>query len=1028
MSPAVLFDPAKRVTTQDVAAMVDGARAQSANPRHTGQPGRRNFGAGEEVWLAWNDAVDAPVILPGGGIAVLAAADPDARVGVARDSASGAYLAWDMEAGAPWPDAQGAPIAIPADLVAAHQTAGGASPLTIATLLVVEHELRAFAEADEQTLPGRLASLNALLSEIEQSDHPLFDLLQPYVDAVQAMVPQVAGAARWSRISERRAAGQILDQFLRLIHIGLDDPARLHEIIDSNRAVALRDRTRMATREASSVQVEAGQKQPATDRGVAASQGRPIQLAHNGLITSDATVPWPVTDEAGDGVHSTVSPSAENEDPASLSSNAADGDEVRSNISSTADHDESVLVTPSIGARDVALGQFVIGSAQIDAWESEIRTGTESASTTSVGTRRVSNGLMTVLWDERQQSLVRSSGGGIYLLDAPEANGITGLGAIIETRTGQTMVWDGANGQPILGLEGRPLELPTRLLSLSDELQPRDLALLVAFNDVIQTFDLTAFGLQESESDRQNLAERFDLANERFGQLISSAEFGEGPLARLGFLPIAQMLFQEMRNASYDILLGKDAMQRHEDARANLVTLIADPFALAASAEKARLLDDEINADFLTTLLDMDEQVIAGTIDSLNDTITMADDVAKSLEELGVPNLYFQVLNENGEFDPDILTVSTANQRREDGTYESVLLPELPAAETRAGEVVRGFTEFAMTYVGAGRVLGAWGTTTRTGATLKASVQGSITDFTVFDPADERFSNWIQSVPELQNPVAAYLAADGDDSELEGRIKNVLEGIGAGLIADSLIGILRLTRSRAATRIAWRIPGRAQAFIRTATEARAITSNWEDQFSREFLESLSEDESKILRMIISFAIGESGERYAVERISAGMRIEGTQIRRNIESGPRQGRYTRVDISAGPGFVDRVLGRFGFDIGQVIDLEVKTGHAQLTINQVAYLEQLRLEGNEDAFRVLRVPFRDIPPDIFRATLEEYLSRYSGVTEEMAEQLMRSMKAEYPDLPLIYLLDFIARETMSTSSEILNDDITEIDAGP
>jgi hypothetical protein len=66
-------------------------------------------------------------------------------------------------------------------------------------------------------------------------------------------------------------------------------------------------------------------------------------------------------------------------------------------------------------------------------------------------------------------------------------------------------------------------------------------------------------------------------------------------------------------------------------------------------------------------------------------------------------------------------------------------------------------------------------------------VAGAVADFTVFDSHEERLSNLIQQFPALQNPVTDFLEAEGDDSLLEGRIKNVLEGAMVGSAIEGII-------------------------------------------------------------------------------------------------------------------------------------------------------------------------------------------------------------------------------------------------
>ena len=83
---------------------------------------------------------------------------------------------------------------------------------------------------------------------------------------------------------------------------------------------------------------------------------------------------------------------------------------------------------------------------------------------------------------------------------------------------------------------------------------------------------------------------------------------------------------------------------------------------------------------------------------------------------------------------------------------------------------------------------------------------GMATDFTVFRAHEDRFSNWLQQFPGMQQPVFDYLAADEDDSELEGRMKNVLEGVlfdvgiagVGGLVKATIWGVKAIKRGRAA--------------------------------------------------------------------------------------------------------------------------------------------------------------------------------------------------------------------------------------
>lgn len=77
----------------------------------------------------------------------------------------------------------------------------------------------------------------------------------------------------------------------------------------------------------------------------------------------------------------------------------------------------------------------------------------------------------------------------------------------------------------------------------------------------------------------------------------------------------------------------------------------------------------------------------------------------------------------------------------------------------------------------------------------KYAVGGAIADFTVFDGHEQRLSNFIQSMPELENPITEFLAANEEDDELVGRLKAALEGAGIGVAIDAVLIGLRAFRA-----------------------------------------------------------------------------------------------------------------------------------------------------------------------------------------------------------------------------------------
>ena len=111
----------------------------------------------------------------------------------------------------------------------------------------------------------------------------------------------------------------------------------------------------------------------------------------------------------------------------------------------------------------------------------------------------------------------------------------------------------------------------------------------------------------------------------------------------------------------------------------------------------------------------------------------------------------------------------------------------LGTSKTMAGGAVEGISQFATGFIPLFGLAGRAGALAKAGTATKAVVAGAATDFTFFNGQEARLSNLIQQVPELQNPVTEFLAYDGDESELEGRMKNVLEGLGLEAMAGVFI-------------------------------------------------------------------------------------------------------------------------------------------------------------------------------------------------------------------------------------------------
>lgn len=123
------------------------------------------------------------------------------------------------------------------------------------------------------------------------------------------------------------------------------------------------------------------------------------------------------------------------------------------------------------------------------------------------------------------------------------------------------------------------------------------------------------------------------------------------------------------------------------------------------------------------------------------------------------------------------------------------IMPDAPELIERPrsmpGRLVEGITQFTAGYATLGRVLGPANNLNRIQLAGRGLAQGAATDFLVWDGNEARLSNLLRDWADLRDPVTAYLAANEDDDELEGRIKATLEGAGLGVLFEGFFAGLR---------------------------------------------------------------------------------------------------------------------------------------------------------------------------------------------------------------------------------------------
>ena len=178
---------------------------------------------------------------------------------------------------------------------------------------------------------------------------------------------------------------------------------------------------------------------------------------------------------------------------------------------------------------------------------------------------------------------------------------------------------------------------------------------------------------------------------------------------------------------------------------------------------------------------------------------------------LSAPQGVFNAIEEQGDFlDENIISLGGLEFGDQDGklTFKDFIptfvppskwkteeyskkrqLPTFHKPETLAGNMTEGISRFLTGYAGPAKFLkgtGLGGTSIR--RTGRALIGGAVADLTVFDPNEGRLSDMLVEFdsPVLNNAVTQYLATDKEDGEMEGRLKNVLEGMALGGVAESI--------------------------------------------------------------------------------------------------------------------------------------------------------------------------------------------------------------------------------------------------
>lgn len=144
----------------------------------------------------------------------------------------------------------------------------------------------------------------------------------------------------------------------------------------------------------------------------------------------------------------------------------------------------------------------------------------------------------------------------------------------------------------------------------------------------------------------------------------------------------------------------------------------------------------------------------------------------------------------------------------------------LPAPETTAGKMTQGIAQFMTLFIpGSGIVKGV------TGA-AQIGMAGSMTagfaaDALAFKGNEGRITDALKDIPIVGDLAIPYLVTKKDDTELEGRLKNGVEGLGLGLLTEGLVKGLQFLKGSKETSVALKAAQDAESGIKAETKTSA---------------------------------------------------------------------------------------------------------------------------------------------------------------------------------------------------------------
>ena len=366
---------------------------------------------------------------------------------------------------------------------------------------------------------------------------------------------------------------------------------------------------------------------------------------------------------------------------------------------------------------------------------------------------------------------------------------------------------------------------------------------------------------------------------------------------------------------------------------------------------------------------------------------------------------------------------------------ERNLIPEFYKPKTMAGQLTEGASRFLTGFIPANRVLKSVGWIAKPGSTTIANTfrvgsrgmaAGAIADFNVWDPHEGRLSDLLIEFDSeiLNNSVTQYLASDPNDTLMEGRLKNVLEGMMIGTPLELLLGVRAIKKARQAKTIKeknkiYKEHGEAiQESIEKNKEEPKATP---DKKVFKYVSSLKDIETKAKQNNINLIVREEDNYIIVTRLEVDKANRskgfGTEImedlinyadRNQLTIGAGYGQGSKMSIQRKFfkkfGFIDN-RGTVNNDPNINSDIYRRPEGAKIDTDQNYRMSHQPLSPEDGAARLddlTQTPDgvpAGYPDDFYSANGKEYYASYSDAAKESYD-IIQSLKGKPDAVVTIY----------------------------